>query len=180
MADTGVAVVVYESMFGATKEIAEAITAGLSRSVSCTLTEVGAAPTVLERDVDLLVVGAPTHAFGLSTGETRREAQTHTADQVISREMGVREWLPALVVLGARTRTAAFDTHVKERWVPGSASHRIARALRRKGLRPATSPVSFRVEGMTGPLLPHELERARAWGEELAGRVEQARREPAR
>jgi len=180
MTQTSNAIVVYESMFGSTRGIAEAIAAGLSTSVSCTLVEVGKAPTVIDRDVDLLVVGAPTHAFGLSTPETRREAQTDTVQPVISREMGVREWLPALVVLSTRTRTAAFDTHVKERWIPGSASHRIARALRHKGVAAAASPVSFRVAGLTGPLLPNELERAREWGATLAAQVDQARSEPAR
>ena len=68
---------------------------------------------------------------------------------MIWREIGVRDWLPGLVVLRTLRRTAAFDTHVKERWIPGSAAHRIARALRHKGVAAATAPGSFRVEGLT-------------------------------
>jgi hypothetical protein len=133
--------------------------------------EVGAAPTVVDRDVDLLVIGAPTHAFGLSTPDTRHAAQDETSTPVISRDLGVREWLAALVVLSPRTRTAAFDTHVKQRWVPGSASHKIAHALARKGLSPAAEPISIRVDGTTGPLLEGELDRARTWGETLSRRL---------
>lgn len=180
MTGTGNAIVVYESMFGATQQIADAIAAGLAATCRCTVVEVAHAPTVIDRNVDLVVVGAPTHAWGLSTQETRLEAQTEVSRPVISREMGVREWLPALVVLGSRTRTAAFDTHVKERWVPGSAGHRIARALRHKGLTVTGSPASFRVEGLTGPLLPRELERAREWGATLGKQIQQARNELAR
>jgi Flavodoxin domain len=159
------ALIVYESMFGATRRIAEAIAEGLSTSADCTVVEVGHAPSVIGHDVDLLVIGAPTHAFGLSTPETRREAET--VGKVISRELGVREWLAGLIVLTPIIRTAAFDTRVKQRWVPGSAAHRIERAAKHKGLTPGAEPMSFRVEGKTGPLLAGELDRAREWGEVL-------------
>jgi hypothetical protein len=165
------ALVVYESMFGGTREVAEAVADGLRRSVRCTVVEVGTAPTVVDHDVDLLVIGAPTHAFGLSTPDTRQAAQDETSTPVISRDRGVREWLTVLVVLSHHTRTAAFDTHVKQRWVPGSASHKIAHALARKGLSPAAEPISIRVEGRTGPLVEGELDRARTWGETLGERL---------
>ena len=165
------ALIVYESMFGGTRQVAEAVAAGLRGSARCTVVEVGAAPTVIDEDVDLLVIGAPTHAFGLSTPDTRRAAQDETTTPVISRDLGVREWLAALVVLSPRTRTAAFDTHVKQRWVPGAASHKIAHALARKGLSPVAEPISIRVDGTTGPLLEGELDRARTWGEALGRRL---------
>ena len=161
------ALVVYESMFGATRQVAEAVADGLSRSTRCTVVEVGGAPTVVDKDVDLLVIGAPTHAFGLSTPDTRHEAQKETNTPVISRDLGVREWLAALVLLSPTTRTAAFDTHVKQRWVPGSAAHKIAHSLAHKGLTRVHEPVSFRVDGTTGPLLDGELARAQQWGAEL-------------
>ena len=161
------ALVVYESMFGATRQVAEAVADGLSRSTRCTVVEVGGAPTVVDKEVDLLVIGAPTHAFGLSTPDTRHEAQKETNTPVISRDLGVREWLAALVLLSPTTRTAAFDTHVKQRWVPGSAAHKIAHSLAHKGLTRVHEPVSFRVDGTTGPLLDGELARAQQWGAEL-------------
>jgi menaquinone-dependent protoporphyrinogen IX oxidase len=116
------AVIVYEAMFGGTRRVAEAVADGLARSARCTVVEVGQAPTVIGADVDLLVVGAPTHAFGMSTADSRSEAQRETTQPVISRELGVQEWLASLVVLSTQTRTAAFDTRVKQRWVPGSAA----------------------------------------------------------
>ena len=62
--------VVYESMFGNTKAIAEAIGEALAAEV----VEVSDAPDVLPDDVGLLVVGAPTHAFSLSRPATRQSA----------------------------------------------------------------------------------------------------------
>lgn len=161
------ALIVYESMFGGTRRIADAIAEGLSASADCTVVEVAHAPSVIGHDLDLLVIGAPTHAFGLSTPATRREAEAEISGPVISREQGVREWLAGLIVLTPMIRTAAFDTRVKQRWVPGSAAHRIARAANHKGLTPVAAPMSFRVEGKTGPLLAGELDRAREWGHAL-------------
>ena len=110
------AVIVYESMFGGTRRVAEAVADGLARSARCTVVEVGQAPTVIG-DIDLLVVGAPTHAFGMSTPDSRREAQRETTQPVISRELGVREWLASLIVLSTgglrHPRQAALGTRIR-------------------------------------------------------------------
>jgi flavodoxin len=65
------AIVVYESMFGNTQRVAEAVAAGIAAHMTVELIEVGAAPTQIGEDVGLLVVGGPTHAFGLSRQSTR-------------------------------------------------------------------------------------------------------------
>ena len=65
------ALVVYELMYGNTKEIAAAVADGLSTRMPVQLTEVGAAPTVLADDIGLLVVGGPTHAHGMSKPKSR-------------------------------------------------------------------------------------------------------------
>ena len=69
------ALVVYESMFGNTKAVAESVALALSRDFEVDLTECGSAPLPLPDDVALLVVGAPTHAFSLSRENTRDSAQ---------------------------------------------------------------------------------------------------------
>ncbi len=52
------AVVVFESMFGNTQRIAGAISDGLTPHAKVDVVEVGTAPTALDEDVNLLVVGA--------------------------------------------------------------------------------------------------------------------------
>jgi hypothetical protein len=161
------ALVVYESMFGATRQVAEAVADGLSRSTRCTVVEVGGAPTVVDRDVDLLVIGAPhSRLRAVHAGHSPRgaEGDEHAGHLARPRGPGVAGRTGPPV---ARTRTAAFDTHVKQRWVPGSAAHKIAHSLAHKGLTQAHEPVSFRVDGTTGPLLDGELTRAQKWGAEL-------------
>ena len=68
------ALVVFESMYGNTRAIAEAIAAGLSTRMSVEVKEVGVAPEMIGEDVALLVVGGPTHAHGMSKPETRHTA----------------------------------------------------------------------------------------------------------
>jgi flavorubredoxin len=68
------ALVVFESMFGNTEAIAHAVADGLRSTMDVDVVEVGAAPASPADDVDLLVVGGPTHAFGLTRPSTRQDA----------------------------------------------------------------------------------------------------------
>src|SRR5262245_29362950 len=90
------ALLVYESMFGCTREVAGAVAQGLADAgFDVDLREVGEAPTDVVGEVDLLVVGAPTHAFSLSRPSTRRDAVRQGAPAAAA-ETGLREWLGAL------------------------------------------------------------------------------------
>ncbi|MEE6271791.1 flavodoxin family protein [Georgenia wangjunii] len=160
------ALVVYESMWGNTRAVAEAVADGLRRAGEVGVVEVGAAPPLESVDVDLLVVGAPTHAFGLSRPTTRTDAATRAGGTVISAGRGVREWIAGARAAGQRVAT--FDTHVSRPNLPGSAGRSAAKMLRSRGCSVMVEPESFYVGGYDGPLLPGELERARAWGDGLA------------
>lgn len=163
------ALVVYESMFGNTKAVAESVAVGVSTQLPVELLEVGAAPPLAEVDADLLVLGGPTHAFGLSRTRTREDATARTGRSVISQRRGLREWLED----GGRApaQTATFDTKVRRPNLPGSAARGAEKRLRRLGGRPVARAETFYVDGMEGPLLPGELDRAREWGVDLAQRA---------
>lgn len=166
------ALIVYESMFGNTAEIAEAIAQGLRRHCDVDVARVDDPIPALAR-VDLLVVGGPTHAFGLSRPRTRRDAAERPGGAAgTGADTGVREWLDTAAGFRPRTHAAAFGTKVgKPSWLPGSAARGIGRKLRRRGFALAAGPVDFYVEGTPGPLGPAELDRAREWGIRL-GRTE--------
>jgi flavodoxin len=87
--------VVYESMFGNTEQIANAVAAGLGESVDVQVTEVADAPTDPGPDVALIVAGGPTHAFSMSRENTRADAISKGAHEG-EREFGLREWMAAL------------------------------------------------------------------------------------
>ena len=163
------ALLVFESMFGNTQQVADAVTAGLSRHLAVDQVEVGAAPATIGRDVELLVVGGPTHAFGLTRPRTRRSAAQQAEDGLVSTGIGLREWLGTLSQSGASdVAVACFDTRVSKPRLPGSAAASAEKQLRLLGFRVLARSQSFFVGGTTGPLVPGERERARRWGEGLA------------
>ena len=86
------ALVVFESMFGNTAAVARALAAGLSETLPVDVVEVGSAPIEPDDDVVLLVVGGPTHAFGLSRTDTRHEAAARRDGVLpVSSGIGIRE-----------------------------------------------------------------------------------------
>jgi flavorubredoxin len=170
------ALVVYESMFGNTEEIARAIGEGIAASMHADVVEVGAAPDTVPADVTLLVVGGPTHAFSMSWPTTRRDA-AQRATTLVSRDRGIREWLGGLPVRTTETEATTFDTRVTSR-VTGSAARAASRRLDRLGYRLTAAFTSFRVADVAGPLVDGEVDRARDWGRALGAEV--AARRPSR
>jgi hypothetical protein len=153
---TGHALVVYESMFGNTRLVADAIGEGLREHFATVdVVDASDAPTTVD-GIDLLVVGGPTHAFGMSRPKTRAAARDQGASGPTER--GVREWLAALVRPQHPIAAVAFDTRVQGPF-PGSARRPINRRLRRLGFRTAV-PISFVVSGTPGPLAEGEIDKA--------------------
>jgi flavorubredoxin len=72
------ALVIYESMFGNTQQVANAVGDGLARTLPADVVEVGHAQATVPVNVSLLVVGGPTHAFGMSRQKTRADAAGQT------------------------------------------------------------------------------------------------------
>ncbi len=170
------AVVVFESMFGNTHRIAEAISDGLAPHAKVDVVEVGTAPTSLDEDVTLLIVGSPTQAWGMSRKNTRLSAEKQAPQGLVSKGIGMREWLASVTKGSGTVAAASFDTRFhKPRWLTGSAARGAQKCLRRLGFRVIVPAESFFVSGTTGPLLDGERERARTWGDELGARLETAR-----
>ena len=69
------AIVVFESMYGNTRHIAEAIADGLRWSMPTEAVLARDAAGMDLVDVELVVVGGPTHAWGLSSKRTREGAK---------------------------------------------------------------------------------------------------------
>jgi hypothetical protein len=162
------ALVIFESAFGNTREIAQAIADGLSTRSEVDLVEVGEAPKTLDPDVGLVVLGGPTQAFGMSRPGTRADALRQAGRPDASAAVGVREWLDGLRTAPSGMSAATFDTRIGSPRVPGSAARGAHKRLRHLGLVMVAPAESFFVTGTSGPLEPGEAERAREWGVELA------------
>lgn len=167
------ALVVHESMFHNTAVLAEAIATSLAEDgMDVTCLDVADAPSLGSVQTDLLVVGAPTHAFSLSRPGTREDAVRQGATPERART-GIREWLAAAPPRLAKGGSAAmFDTRVaKVRKLPKAAGTRGGHLLERLGFTLLRKPEAFLVADVKGPLLAGEVERASQWGHELAREI---------
>jgi len=165
------ALVVYESLFGNTEGVAQAITRGLSAHFDVELVDVAKAPPTITDSFDLIVAGGPTHAFSMTRQSTREDAFRKGASHG-SAEMGLREWLEHLRKGPHSEFVATFDTRVqKVRHLPGSAAKGAAKVAHKLGYEAVARAESFYVQDVGGPLLEGELDRARVWGEQLAADV---------
>ncbi|HEY5011565.1 MAG TPA: flavodoxin domain-containing protein [Acidimicrobiia bacterium] len=177
------ALVVYESMYGNTHTVAGHIADGLRPTFDVEVVAVGEATPERAADVDLLIVGGPTHAHGMSTHSTRSAAVAAAEKEGAEIELdaaamgpGLREWFRGL---GERTerasvhtaRAAVFDTRFDlPSAFTGRAGRGIGRRLRRHGFELIVGPESFFVDKQNH-LEDGEAERAIHWGAALAQAV---------
>ena len=160
------AFIIVESYFGNTRAIAEAVSTGLIEGgVDAQIIDVSQAPSALPADLDLLVLGAPTHNRGMPTSATRAKACEQTEPGEAPH--GIGGWLETTAI-PASTDAAAFDTVISKGWLSGSAAKAIAKALQRHQGRRTVSVRSFVVTASKGPLADGEKTDAHSWGRELA------------
>ncbi|WP_410622898.1 flavodoxin family protein [Amycolatopsis sp. cmx-8-4] len=162
-------VIVFESMFGGTEKVARAIADGIS---GAEIVNVDDAPSDLT-GVELLVVGGPTHAHGMSRAATRSSA-AQQVDHPSRSRTGVREWLDSVGPVPQGLAVAAFDTRMDQsRVLTGAASLGVAKRLRRLGCLPAVPAESFFVDTVPVDAGPKagEPDRAEAWGAALGATV---------
>jgi flavodoxin len=151
-------IIVYDSVFGNTADIARAIAAACESAGPARLVPVAETGDLDLSDIDLLIVGSPTRGFNATPA--------------------INEFLSGLPQSAPGLRAAAFDTRMAKeaihpaplRWVVeagGYAAQRIAHALEGKGFALADT-AGFEVTGQEGPLKPDELAHASAWAHRLA------------
>jgi flavodoxin len=144
------ALIIYDSKFGNTEQVARAIASALH---SPRLIRADAARKVDLAGCELLVVGGPTQKHGMSP-----------ALKTLFTPMGPGslDGMPA----------AAFDTRYDmTRLLSGSAAVGIEHQLKNAGACLVAPPMSFFVRASEGPLEDGELERAAAWGATLLSKV---------
>jgi hypothetical protein len=179
------ALVTFESVYGNTRAVAEAVADGLRQSGEVTVASPDQIDAAELAAADVMIVGAPTHMHGLPTTFSRKmaakasEEEGAPLDPSATAEPGIRSWLSEQA--GDGRSAAAFDTRAdKSPALTGSAARGIGKRLRRRGFELAVEPESFFVEDAEGPLVEGELDRARAWGRTIASRVASTVKQTAR
>jgi flavodoxin len=155
--------ILYDSVYGNTEKIALAISNALGSQEDVSITKVSDAKPDQFAGLNLLIVGAPTQRFRTTAAMN-----------------DLLKMIPQNSLKGAKV--AAFDTRltvneinktpilaffVKMFGVNAYAARLIANRLRKKGGEFVGSPEGFFVEGMKGPLVEGELERAVNWARQI-------------
>lgn len=143
--------IVYDSKFGNTQKIAEAIAEALKPYNKVQLSGLDKLLPEKLGAVDLLIVGGPTQAHGISP------RMRHFTDGLEAAS-------------GVGMGAATFDTRFRmPAAISGSAAKTIAKRLKRAGVNVCEPPQSFFVtRGGTPQLEAGEVERAAAWAKQLA------------
>jgi len=139
------AVVVYDSTYGNTEKVAQAI----GEAIGAEVRRVGQVNAADLKGFDLVIIGSPT------MGGRPTEA--------------VQGLLKAVGAAVQGANVAAFDTRLTSKWVRifSYAAPRIAGSLKANGAVVLGSPEGFFVTGTKGPLKEGELERAAGWAQEI-------------
>ena len=144
------ALVVVETYFGNTRHIGDVVADHLrSAGIDAAVVSVEEAPTQLNPEIDLLVVGAPTHNLGLSTEASRKTASAQTG--LPAPAMGVREWVGRVAQPSVPPLVAVFDTRTGHPWMAGSAAAQASALFARVGFPVLGARETFWVNGVTGP-----------------------------
>ncbi len=154
------AMILYDSMFGNTEQVAQAMATALADTMEVTARRVGDVTPDDLMAVALLIVGSPTQGF-----------------QPTSAVKTLLDSVPAQGLNGVKV--AAFDTRIAVEDVGnrfltfmvkifGYAAKPIAHRLQKKGGDLVLPPEGFIVNGKEGPLKEGERARAADWAKAVA------------
>ena len=155
------ALVVYDSFFGNTEQIAQSIGGVLALQAEVRILKVNDVKPEYMQGLDLIIIGSPTRQFSPSPA--------------------VRALVKNIPRNGLQgVKAAVFDTRFAMSEIEktpvlnffvgifGFAAQPIGKKLRQKGAELAAEAEGFIVDGVEGPLKEGEIERAADWAKSIA------------
>lgn len=151
------AAIVYDSLYGNTRKIAEAITQALPSNLQAQSVPVNKASNNNLANVRFLIIGSPVH------GGRPTPAIQGFIDSL--QENTLKDAKVALFDTRFEADTQNFALKLLMKTI-GYASPKMAQSLKAKGIKVISSE-GFIVEGKEGPLKKGELNRAKSWAKTL-------------
>jgi len=147
-------IVVYETGYGNTKQVAETIIEGINeiQRIETVLKEPKHMEPTEVLDYDVILIGSPNH-FG---GPTR----------------GIKKFIDKLGKLPLKEKMfAVFDTYIKGDFE--KAVKKMEKRINEKvpGLKQMVPGLSIKVQGMKGPILEEELPKCKDFGKKIANQL---------
>ncbi len=148
------AIIIYESVYGNTKKVAEAISQGmkLSGEIDCRIVKTGEIHTDEICDYDVILFGCPNHNQGPA--------------------LNMMKFLERASIVHVKGKIGGiFDTYTGGN--KGIAVKKLGMVVEEKftGIELVGMGFSAKVEGRKGPLADNEVEKAMEFGKELAKRI---------
>ena len=151
--------IIYDSVFGNTRQIAEIFKEAIDSQGDTECLQVKDVDLEQLQNLKILIVGSPTRKFS-PTGAIKKFLKKIPADKL------------------ADVKVAAFDTRISPDEIGsgflsflvkifGYAAKPIARKLEKKGGELAVEPEGFIVTGTKGPLRDGEIKRATSWARKI-------------
>ncbi len=133
------AIIVYDTKFGNTEQVAE----GIAKVLNADLIKVTQVDPAKLKIYDIFIFGSPTHAWNMSGGMKKvfNKLKGHSFEG---------------------KKATAFDTKLNTRFA-GNAATKIQSKLKKLGFSIAMKPVHFFVIGREGPLADGEMEKVKAF-----------------
>ncbi len=145
------ALIVYDSVHGNTERIAQVIGKVIAQEIEVVVIRANEVNTEQLKDTELVIIGSPTHGGWFT--EAVKEFLNNTM-KLVKQDI----------------RIAVFDTRtppVLMSKVFGFAANKMRKTLKKQGREIVVEPEGFLVEGIKGPLLEGEEERAEKWGKSI-------------
>ena len=154
------ALVVYDSEFGNTKQVAMAIGGVFGSQDEVEVLRVGEVKVDQIKGIDYLIVGSPTQRFRPTpaTSDFLKQIPTAGLEGISAAAFDTRLTIEEI----EETGVLAFFVRIF-----GYAAQPIGKGLNKKGAELVISPEGFFVEGVKGPLVEGEIDRAEAWARQI-------------
>jgi flavodoxin len=160
--------VIYDSAYGNTEKIAQVVGSTIGSGEEVSVLKVSDLRPDQLTGLDLLIIGSPTQRFrptpGISNMLNAIPLNSLKGIQVAA--------FDTRLTLSEINKTAVLAFFVRLSGDSAYAAKHIANQLKKKGGQLVAPPEGFFVEGMKGPLVQGELERARDWVKQIGVKVQ--------
>ena len=158
------ALVIYDSFFGNTEQIARAIGEALAPQGDVQTLKVDEVRPEHLQGLDLLIIGSPTRQFSPSPGVNKLVKDIHP-NGLEGVKAAVFDTRFAMIEI---EKTPVLNFFVG---IFGLDAEPIAKKLKKKGAQLAAEAEGFIVDGVEGPLKNGEQERAADWARRIAAAI---------
>ena len=152
------ALVVFDSYFGNTEDVAIAIGNALKETMRVEVKRVSKLDPKRVKGIDFMVIGSPTRGFQ-ATKKVKEFLKGIPKDEYAHMKV---------IAFDTRIATEDTDSKVLNRMVKvfGYAAKPMGEIMKKRGAKLLLDPMGFYVEDTEGPLKAGEEERAAAWAKE--------------